>query len=164
MRLAWLFLGWILIEIGLFVTLGGRIGLFGTWFEVLASGVGGIMLIRQQKRHMLGQVMRDLRGFGDLMTPAAHSALIVLAGVLLILPGFLTDAVGLILLILMVVSMPIYTRVLQATGKQAPRPSIVARPVTVKIAFANPIFAVDTRPVISGLTGTSGASNRKMAR
>lgn len=99
MRLAWLFLGWILIEIGLFVTLGGRIGLFGTWFEVLASGVGGIMLIRQQKRHMLGQVMRDLRGFGDLMTPAAHSALIVLAGVLLILPGFLTDAVGLILLI-----------------------------------------------------------------
>lgn len=99
MRLVWLFLGWILIEIGLFVTVGSRIGLLGTWLEVLASGVGGILLIRQQKRRVLGQVVRDLRTLGGPMTPAAHSALIVLAGVLLILPGFLTDAVGLVLLI-----------------------------------------------------------------
>lgn len=99
MRLVWLFLGWILIEIGLFVTVGSRIGLLGTWLEVLATGVGGILLIRQQKRRVLGQVVRDLRTLGGPMTPAAHSALIVLAGVLLILPGFLTDAVGLALLI-----------------------------------------------------------------
>lgn len=99
MRLAWLFLAWILIEIGLFVTLGGRIGLIATWSEVLLSGLGGIMLIRQQKRKVLGQILDDLRTLGDPLTPAAHSALIVLAGVLLILPGFLSDALGLALLI-----------------------------------------------------------------
>jgi UPF0716 protein FxsA len=99
MRLAWLFLGWMLIEIGLFVTLGGRIGVFATWAEVLGNGVGGVLLIRHQKRRVMGQVMNDLRSLGGAVTPAAHSALIVLAGVLLILPGFLTDAMGLILLI-----------------------------------------------------------------
>ena len=100
MRLAWLFLGWMLIEIGLFVTLGGRIGVFATWAEVLGSGVGGILLIRHQKRRVMGQVFNDLRSLGGgAVTPAAHSALIVLAGVLLILPGFLTDAMGLILLV-----------------------------------------------------------------
>jgi UPF0716 protein FxsA len=99
MRLAWLFLGWTLIEIGLFVTLGAKLGLLGTWFIVLVTGVGGILLIRQQKRTVLGQVLNDLRGLRDPLTPAAHSALLVLAGVLLILPGFLTDAAGLILML-----------------------------------------------------------------
>ncbi|MGV8985719.1 MAG: FxsA family protein [Cypionkella sp.] len=99
MRFAWLFLAWIMIEIGLFVTLGGWLGVFGTWAVVLTTGVGGILLIRWQKRNVIGQVMNDLRALGDPLTPAAHSALIVLAGVLLFLPGFLTDAVGLILLI-----------------------------------------------------------------
>ncbi len=99
MRFAWLFLAWVMIEIGLFVTLGGWIGLLWTWAEVLGSGVGGILLIRQQKRTVLGQVFRDLQTLRDPLTPAAHSALCVLAGVLLILPGFLTDFAGLMLLI-----------------------------------------------------------------
>ena len=99
MRIAWLLLAWTLIEIGLFVTLGGWIGLWATWAVVLGTGLGGIMLIRHQKRNVFGQVVNDLRALGDPLTPAAHSALIVLAGVLLILPGFLTDAAGLILVI-----------------------------------------------------------------
>ena len=99
MRFAWLFLLWTLIEIGLFVTVGAWIGVLATWGVVLCTGVGGILLIGQQKRSVLGQVVRDLQSLSDPLTPAAHSALIVLAGVLLILPGFLTDTLGLILLI-----------------------------------------------------------------
>jgi hypothetical protein len=74
------------------------------------------------------------------------------------------QALGLILLILMVISMPVYTSVLQATGKQPPRPTLAGRPMAIKTASASPVFADNTRPVISGLTGTSGASNRNMAR
>lgn len=99
MRVIWLFLLWTMLEIGLFAGVGGLIGVLATWGVVLGSAVLGIFLIRWQKRSALGQVMHDLQALGDPLTPAAHSALIVLAGVLLILPGFLTDVLGLILLL-----------------------------------------------------------------
>ncbi len=99
MRVIWLFMAWTMVEIGLFASIGGRIGVLATWSIVLGSAALGIWLIRWQKRTALGQVMRDLKTLGDPLTPAAHSALIVLAGVLLILPGFLTDIAGLTLLL-----------------------------------------------------------------
>ena len=46
------------------------------------------------------------------------------------------QALGLILLILMVVSMPVYTSVLQNSGKHAPRPTIAARQASIKTASA----------------------------
>ena len=99
MRVIWLFLLWTMLEIGLFASIGGRIGVLATWSIVLGSAVLGVWLIRWQKRTAPGQVMRDIRTLGDALNPAAHSALIVLAGVLLILPGFLTDLAGLALLL-----------------------------------------------------------------
>lgn len=99
MRLIWLLLAWGMIEIGLFASVGGQIGVLATWAEVLGSAVGGIWLIRRQKRNLAGNVWHDLRSLRAGVNTAAHSALIVLAGVLLILPGFLTDALGLVLLI-----------------------------------------------------------------
>ena len=94
-----LVVGWPLVEIGLFVSLGGAIGLWATLAWVIGTGFAGAALIRAQGR----RGMVDLRREADLMrnplSPLAHGALQVLAGVLLILPGFLTDAVGLLLLI-----------------------------------------------------------------
>ena len=46
MRLIWLFLAWMLIEIGLFASVGARLGVLMTWAEVLGSGLAGILLIR----------------------------------------------------------------------------------------------------------------------
>ena len=99
MRVVWLLLAWGMIEIGLFASIGGQIGVLATWAEVLGSAAGGIWLIRRQKRSLAGNVWHDLRSLRAGVNTAAHSALIVLAGVLLILPGFLTDALGLVLLI-----------------------------------------------------------------
>lgn len=99
MRVVWLILLWSLIEIGLFVTVGAWIGVLGTWTVVLGSAVAGVLIIRHQKRMMTEPVVQDLQRLGDALTPAAHSALIFLAGVLLILPGFLTDILGLLLLL-----------------------------------------------------------------
>ena len=99
MRLAWLFLAWTLAEIGLFAGIGGRIGVLATWAEVLGSFAVAIWLIRWQKRSLTTGVFRDIASLGQAVRPAAHSALIVLAAVLLMLPGFLGDAVGLVLLL-----------------------------------------------------------------
>ena len=99
MRLVWLLLAWTMVEIGLFAAIGGQIGVLATWAVVLGSAAGGIWLIRWQKRGLGGDVFGDLRSLRAGVNTAAHSALIVLAGVLLILPGFLTDVLGLVLLI-----------------------------------------------------------------
>ncbi len=95
MRVIWGLLAWSLVEIGLFVLIGGAIGVRATRGVVLASGVLGVMVLRQAGP---AQRMRVLR-VEDLAGPLAHSVLRGLAGVLLILPGFLTDILGLCLLL-----------------------------------------------------------------
>lgn len=92
-----LLLLWPLLEIGLFVVVGGAIGLWSTLAVVLGTGVLGVALMRWQG---MG-VLRDLQQNGavDPISPIAHGALILLGGFLLILPGFFTDALGLLLMI-----------------------------------------------------------------
>lgn len=87
-----------LIEIALFVTVGGWIGLWPTLAIVLGTAVLGISLMRMQGR----QVVDQLRGAGPMtnpLSPMAHGALILLGGALLVLPGFFTDTLGLLLMI-----------------------------------------------------------------
>ncbi|MEO6301207.1 MAG: FxsA family protein [Paracoccaceae bacterium] len=99
MRILLLFIAWSLIEIALFVTLGGWLGLWLTLAWVIGTGMLGIGLIRWQGERV-GMNLRQ--GMGAARNPfsgVAHSGLIMLAAMLLILPGFLTDAMGLLLLI-----------------------------------------------------------------
>lgn len=94
-----LFIGLPLIEIGLFVTVGGWIGLWPTLAIVLGTGVLGSWLIKNKGR----QAMMGMRGPKDIMSnpmgAVAHGGLTMLAGVLLILPGFFTDMLGILLLL-----------------------------------------------------------------
>ncbi|WP_045388421.1 FxsA family protein [Falsirhodobacter sp. alg1] len=83
-----------LIEISLFVTVGAAIGLGPTLLVILAGAVGGMALIRAQGGPNQMRAMQN-----DPLSPLAHKAMLVIAGILLILPGFLTDTLGLILLI-----------------------------------------------------------------
>ncbi len=99
LKLLFVLLVFPLVEIAGFVLVGGRIGLLPTLgLVVLAAGIG-IWILRRQA--MLAG--RGLRGsLGDLRTSGAmmaQGALVSLAAVLLILPGFLTDMAGIVLLI-----------------------------------------------------------------
>lgn len=87
-----------LIEIALFVTVGAWLGLWLTLAIVLGSALLGVQVLRQQG---LGAVQEFQRGgqTADPLSPLAHGALKTIAGLLLILPGFLTDTLGLLLLI-----------------------------------------------------------------
>lgn len=89
----------ILVEISLFVTLGGAIGLLWTLAIILASGVVGGLVLRTQGQRALARMMDTASRPRGALVEAGEGILVALAGVLLILPGFLSDAVGLILLV-----------------------------------------------------------------
>ncbi len=88
-----------LVEIALFVEIGGRIGVWPTIASVLATAAAGAATIRAQGLTMAGAVQSRLRAGRSPAPALAHGALILAAGLLLLTPGFLTDAVGLLLLV-----------------------------------------------------------------
>jgi UPF0716 protein FxsA len=99
----WIVLGILalpLVEIGLFVTLGAKLGLWLTLAWVLLTGVVGVLLLKGLALSG-GQRLRDgvQEGLHDPLSPIAHKALMGVAAVLLILPGFFTDTLGLLLLL-----------------------------------------------------------------
>ena len=91
----------ILVEIALFVTVGGWIGLGLTLLEILASALAGVFVLRTTWRNLSHRMTSGAAGGGGRhpVVLAGDGALLVLAGLLLILPGFLTDLAGLVLLL-----------------------------------------------------------------
>lgn len=98
----WLLLAFIavpLIEIGLFIKIGGWLTLWPTLAIVLATGIIGTFLVRQQGLKVLSELRNSMSQMRDPLSPLAHGAMILFAGALLLTPGFFTDAVGFLLLI-----------------------------------------------------------------
>lgn len=84
-----------LVEIALFVVVGSRIGLWPTLAVVIGSGILGVGILRRMGG--VGSSLSVVRG--DLLSPLAERTLLAVAALLLILPGFLTDTLGLVLLL-----------------------------------------------------------------
>ena len=98
----WLFLIFVgvpILEIALFVKVGGAIGLGPTLLIVILTAIIGTALMRRQGMAALARLQQQLEQGGDPVGPIAHGALILVAGMLLLTPGFFTDTMGLLLLI-----------------------------------------------------------------
>jgi UPF0716 protein FxsA len=110
MLLLLLFIGIPLLEITLFIQVGGAIGLGWTLAIVIITAILGAWMVRTQG----AQAMLNLRGsFSQLQDPTehlAHGAMILFSGALLLTPGFFTDFVGFALLI-PAIRTAVYTRV-----------------------------------------------------
>jgi UPF0716 protein FxsA len=87
-----------LIEIALFIQVGGLIGLWPTLAIVVLTAIFGTYLVRSQGRLAMGQLRSSFQTLSDPAEPLAHGAMILFAGALLLTPGFFTDAVGFALL------------------------------------------------------------------
>ena len=87
-----------LIEIALFIQLGGLIGLWPTLLVVILTAIIGTALVRTQGLQALSQLQGSFQNLNDPSQPLAHGAMIIFAGALLLTPGFFTDAVGFLLL------------------------------------------------------------------
>ncbi|MEM1075980.1 MAG: FxsA family protein [Pseudomonadota bacterium] len=98
----WLFVAFLaipLIEIALFVQIGGAIGLGWTLVTVVFTAVLGAALVRNQGAVALGQLRNSFDELQDPTEPLAHGAMILFSGALLLTPGFFTDTIGFLLLI-----------------------------------------------------------------
>ncbi|MEL6735573.1 MAG: FxsA family protein [Pseudomonadota bacterium] len=82
------------IEISIFVMIGQHIGVLGTVAGVVLTAVIGSLLLRFQGFKIFGDINRQLQAGGMPARAMGDAALIVVAALLLLTPGFLTDAVG----------------------------------------------------------------------
>ncbi len=87
-----------IIEIALFIEIGGWLGLWPTIAIVILTAAIGTVLLRAQGLAALGELQRQLGAGEDPSATLAHGAMILVAGVLLLTPGFFTDGVGFALL------------------------------------------------------------------
>lgn len=86
-----------LLEIAGFVVVGSRIGALATVGLVVASAILGAVLLRVQGMGALRRAQIQAQTGGAPDREIVHGAMIVLAGLLLIIPGFITDIIGLLL-------------------------------------------------------------------
>jgi UPF0716 protein FxsA len=99
MWLFFLFIGVPLIEIALFIQVGGLIGLWPTLGVVVLTAVLGSVLVRSQGAQALANLRNSFNDLNDPTEPLVHGAMILFSGALLLTPGFFTDALGFALLV-----------------------------------------------------------------
>lgn len=86
-----------LVEIALFVIVGSQIGVLPTIGLTIATALIGAMLLRVQGFGVLARIRDKMERGGAPGEDLVHGLMIMLAGVLLLMPGFLTDTIGLLL-------------------------------------------------------------------
>lgn len=96
----WLLLPFVvlpIIEIALFIQVGGAIGVMPVIALVLASAVAGVAIMRHQGARAALDVQQAMREVGDPTRPMAHGALSMIGAVLMVVPGLFSSALGLLL-------------------------------------------------------------------
>ncbi|CAM5202079.1 hypothetical protein UACE39S_00467 [Ureibacillus acetophenoni] len=84
----------VLIEIALFILIGNLIGVFNTLLLVVLTSILGITVAKKQGKHSVQNIQNSLSR-GEAPGPAmVDTFMIFIGGVLLALPGFLTDLIG----------------------------------------------------------------------
>jgi UPF0716 protein FxsA len=87
------------IEIATFIVVGGKIGVLWTIALVVLSSIAGALLLRLQGFGAINRIRNEVEAKRNPSRELAHGAMIMLAGLLLLIPGFVTDIIGLLLFI-----------------------------------------------------------------
>lgn len=96
---ALLFLALPALEIATFIVVGRRIGVAATLGLVVLTSLVGVMLLRSQGLGLLARLRQDVASGEGAERSLVHGAMMAAGGLLLLLPGFLTDILGLLLFI-----------------------------------------------------------------
>jgi UPF0716 protein FxsA len=86
-----------IIEISVFIAVGDQIGVFYTILMILVTAVIGSILLRIEGFRILGQIQKDMAEGKVPTKELSNGVMILIAGVLLLTPGFVTDAIGFLL-------------------------------------------------------------------
>ena len=92
-------LGLPILEIAVFVIIGSEIGVLWTIALVVLAAIAGLTLLRIQGFGVVTRIRRELDAGRNPSRELAHGVMIMLAGILLLIPGFVTDVLGLLLFI-----------------------------------------------------------------
>lgn len=87
------------IEITLFIEAGGEIGAPAVLGLTILTAVGGLAIVRAQGLSNFRRMQQVMDRGEPPIAEMVHGMFLALAGVLLLIPGFLTDAVGALLLL-----------------------------------------------------------------
>lgn len=88
-----------LIEIAVFIWIGGMIGVLPTVLLTVITALAGTVMLRQQGLSLLTRMQQELDAGRSPGNEVMQGAMIVLASIFLLIPGFVTDAVGLLLFV-----------------------------------------------------------------
>lgn len=86
-------------EIALFLVVGSFIGVLPTIGLVVLTAIIGTVLLRRQGTEAFRRLQADIRANRVPAAAIGHALTIGIAGVLLLTPGFMTDAAGLLLFV-----------------------------------------------------------------
>lgn len=84
-------------EIAVFIVIGGQIGVLWTFALILFTAVLGSILLRVQGFQIINRLREESNAGRIPGKELGHGAMILVAGVLLLTPGFVTDTLGFLL-------------------------------------------------------------------
>ncbi|WP_455479488.1 FxsA family protein [Bartonella sp. B23] len=92
-------LGVLLIEIAGFIFVGKEIGILATLSLIIFTTMVGSILLRIQGLNLLKSIQHELIQEHTLENDVINDAFIIIGAILLILPGFVSDILGILFLI-----------------------------------------------------------------
>ncbi len=87
------------LELWVFVQLAGAVGFFWALLALVGVSVTGVWLVKQAGLGVLRRAQDQLAAGGDLTREAVDGVLLLLAGILVAVPGFVSGALGLLLVL-----------------------------------------------------------------
>lgn len=88
-----------LMEIAAFVLIGGQIGVWATLAMVVVTAIIGSFLLRWQGISLLRRIQGEMAAQRLPAKDLVRGAMLVIAGILLLTPGFVTDTIGFLLFV-----------------------------------------------------------------
>ncbi len=86
-------------EIAVLISVGGQIGVIATIALILITAIAGVFLLRLQGLQILMQAQEAMAENRLPLDSVIHGLFLLVAGAFLLTPGFITDALGFLLLI-----------------------------------------------------------------
>ncbi len=84
------------IDLYILVQLAQSIGFWQTLAIILLTGAAGLEIVRREGLYVFVKLQRSVTA-GEMTRNALEIGLLVLSGILMIIPGLITDAIGLLL-------------------------------------------------------------------
>ncbi|MEO1066851.1 MAG: FxsA family protein [Pseudomonadota bacterium] len=94
-----MFLAVPILEITVFILVGNQIGLFPTLGMILVTAVLGTLLLRHQGLQLFSEIKAKTEAGEVPGRQLVHGVLLLVAGIFLLTPGFVTDSCGFLLFV-----------------------------------------------------------------